>query len=292
MIDPAFLDELARFRASLRRETSARRQGEQRSPYAGEGLTFADYRRYAPGDDTRLIDWRLFARTEELFVKVFEAERNLTVHVLLDASASMDYGDGDARKFDFGAKLGLGFAYLAAEEHNDFRFSLFRERPERIDTGRSTRSELLALVDRLNDTTPAGETAFVDALDDYAATIGSKSLVIVVSDLLVDPDAVASGVAALSRNDVVLPQVLSPAELDPEPTGDTIFRDLETGSTERAYFGGRRTTQYRERLDEHVAAVAQRARDMRADHALIDTGQDFFDAFAALRAEPDAAARR
>ncbi|GAD52344.1 hypothetical protein MBEHAL_1104 [Halarchaeum acidiphilum MH1-52-1] len=292
MIDPAFLDELARFRASLRRETSAQRQGEQRSPYAGEGLTFADYRRYAPGDDTRLIDWRLFARTEELFVKVFEAERNLTVHVLVDASGSMDYGEGDAYKFDYGAKLGLGFAYLAAEEHNDFRFSLFRERPERLDTGRSNRSELLRLVDRLNATDPSGETAFVDALDAYAATIGSKSLVIVVSDLLVDPDDVASGVAALSRNDVVLPQVLSPAELDPEPTGDTIFRDAETGATERAYFGGRRTRTYRERLDDHVAAVTERARDLRADHALIDTGEDFFDAFAALRADPDAAARR
>jgi uncharacterized protein (DUF58 family) len=91
-IDPDFLDELDRFDAALDRETAAVRQGEQESPRVGEGLTFSDYRRYSPGDDTRLIDWKLFARTEEYYIKQFEEERNLTVHVLLDSSASMDFG--------------------------------------------------------------------------------------------------------------------------------------------------------------------------------------------------------
>ncbi|MFB6080685.1 MAG: DUF58 domain-containing protein, partial [Haloferacaceae archaeon] len=91
-IQPDFLDELDRFDTSMDRPTTEVRRGEQRSPSVGEGLTFSDYRRYAPGDDTRLIDWHLYARTEEYFVKQFEEERNLTVHVLLDASASMDYG--------------------------------------------------------------------------------------------------------------------------------------------------------------------------------------------------------
>jgi len=122
-IEPAFLDELARLEGSLRRETDARQQGTQRSPNVGEGLTFSDYRRYTPGDDVRLVDWRVYARTDEYFIKQYEAERNLTVHVLLDTSASMDFGEGSANKFEFAARFGLAFAYFAATQHDSFRFS-------------------------------------------------------------------------------------------------------------------------------------------------------------------------
>jgi len=280
MIDPDFLDELDRFEASLNRQTTAIKKGEQESPSVGEGLTFSDYRRYSPGDDTRLIDWRLYARTEEFFIKQFEEERNLTVHVLLDASGSMDFGTEN--KFEFGAKLGLGYAYLTAEEHDDFRFSLFRERPERIDTDKSTRGEVLALVDRLSETTPAGETDFQSALEEYAASIRSRSLVVVITDCIGDVEGLESGLASLARNDVVLVQVLSPDELDPEVGGDTVFEDLESDLTRRTYFGGRLATTYRSRIDDLVDDVAERARDLRLTHGLVTTDEDFFEAFATV----------
>ncbi|WP_338737983.1 DUF58 domain-containing protein [Haloplanus salilacus] len=282
MIDPDFLDELDRFGASLDQQTTAIKKGERESPSVGEGLTFSDYRRYSPGDDTRLIDWRLYARTEEYFIKQFEEERNLTVHVLLDASASMDFGEGDHNKFEFGAKLGLGYAYLTAEEHDDFRFSLFTDRVERIDTGKSTRGEVLALVDRLNETTPEGETDFESALEAYAASIRSRSLVVVVTDCIGDLDGLETGVASLARNEVVLVQTLSPAELDPEVGGDTIFEDVESDLTRRTYFGGRLADRYRERVDAFVGDVAERAQKLRVTHALVATDEDFFDAFASV----------
>jgi len=286
MIDPDFLDELDRFEASLNQQTTAVKKGEQESPNVGEGLTFSDYRRYSPGDDTRLIDWRLYARTEEFFIKQFEEERNLTVHVLLDASASMDFGDGDGdgdeHKFEFGAKLGLGYAYLTAEEHNDFRFSLLRERPERLDTGKSTRGEVLALVDRLNETTPEGEADFESALQEYTASIRSRSLVVVVTDCIGDLDGLETGLASLARNEVVLVQVLSPDELDPAVGGDTIFEDLESDLTRRTYFGGRLATEYRNRVEEFVDDVSGRAQDLRITHELVATDEDFFDAFSSI----------
>jgi uncharacterized protein (DUF58 family) len=279
-IDPDFLDELDRFEASLNQQTTAVKKGEQESPNVGEGLTFSDYRRYSPGDDTRLIDWRLYARTEEFFIKQFEEERNLTVHVLLDASASMDFGEQN--KFEFGAKLGLGYAYLTAEEHDDFRFSLFRERAERIDTGKSTRGEVLALVDRLNETTPDGETDFETALEEYAASIRSRSLVVVVTDCIGDLDGLETGLASLARNEVVLVQTLAPGELDPEVGGDTIFEDLESNLTRRTYFGGRLATEYRSRVDDFVDDVAGRAQDLRITHELVATDEEFFDAFSTI----------
>jgi uncharacterized protein (DUF58 family) len=280
-IDPEFLDELARFDASLKRQSNALVQGEQESANVGEGLTFSDYRRYTPGDDTRLIDWRVYARTEEYFIKQFEEERNLTVHVLVDASASMDYGDGDHHKFEFGAKIGLGFAYLTVEENNDVRFSTVRDYASRLDTGRSNRGELLRVIDLLNETAVTGETSLAEAVEAYASTIHSRSLVVLVSDFLADPDAVEDAIAALGDNDVLLVHVLAPGELDPDAVGDTIFEDSESADTRRSYFGGSVARQYRTRLDAHVDEVAARARDLRADHVLLDTGTDFFDAFAA-----------
>jgi uncharacterized protein (DUF58 family) len=281
-IDPGFLSELDRFDSSLKRETTSQHQGEQESPDIGEGLTFSDYRRYSPGDDTRLIDWKLYARTEEYFIKQYEEERNLTVHVLVDSSSSMDFGDGDEHKFEYAAKLGLGFCYLTAEENNDFRFSVFGDDYERLDTGRSNRGELLQLVDLLNEQELGGRTAFRDALESYTATISSRSLVVVLSDFLGDIDDVEEGLASLSRNELVTAQVLSPDELDPAVMGDTVFEEPETEEELRTYFGGRLAQEYTERLERFTADVEERASDLRATHALVDTGDDFFDAFASL----------
>jgi uncharacterized protein (DUF58 family) len=284
-IDPGFLDELDRFDSSMKRETTSQHQGEQESPDIGEGLTFSDYRRYAPGDDTRLIDWKLYARTEEYFIKQYEEERNLTVHVLVDSSSSMDFGAGDEHKFEYAAKLGLGFCYLTAQENNDFRFSVFGDDYERLDTGRSNSGELLRVIDLLNEQELGGRTDFRNALESYTTSISSRSLVVVLSDFLGDLDDIEEGLAALARNELVTAQVLSPNELDPDVMGDTVFEEPETEQELRTYFGGRLAQQYRSRLDQFTGEVAERASDLRATHALVNTGEDFFDSFASLWVE-------
>lgn len=284
MIDPEFLAELDRFEAALDRLAGSVHRGRQRSPDVGEGQTFSDHRQYTPGDDIRLIDWRLLARTEELYIKQFEAERELTVHVLLDASGSMDFGDRAAgeHKFEFGAKLGLGLAYLAAETHNEFRFATFREEATRLDRRVSNRGEVLELVDRLNGTDPEGPGAFAAAMRSYAGTIDSRSLVAVVSDFLTDPEEVEAGLAAFGRQDVTAARVLAPAERDLPAEGDTVFEDIEDGRSLRTYFGRSRERSYRERFDTHLEAVAARCRRLGATHVRTDTSRGFFDAFADL----------
>ncbi|MFB6140684.1 MAG: DUF58 domain-containing protein [Halosimplex sp.] len=281
-IDPDFLDELDRFDAALDRETAALRQGEQRSPRVGEGLTFSDYRRYSPGDDTRLVDWKLFARTEEYYIKQFEEERNLTVHVLLDSSASMDYGEGPAHKFEYAAKVGLGFCYLTAEEHNDFRFSTMTGHVDRLDAGRSNRGEVLGLIDQVNGIEPAGAVDFETVLEAYADRIRSRSLVVVVSDCLDSPEAIESGVSALARTDVdvLLVRVMAPEERDPDVVGDALFADPESETTRRSYFSQSLAESYRSRLDEHVDEVKNRVTGLGGEHVLVDTGDEYFDSFA------------
>jgi uncharacterized protein (DUF58 family) len=280
MITPGFLDELDQFRTSLKQRVHDRFQGEQQSRELGEGLTFADHRQYAPGDDTRLIDWKLFGRTDELFIKQFEQERDFTLHVLLDASASMDFGTGERNKFEYAAKLGLGFAYLTAQGNNDFRFVTFAEDVERIDADRSNRGEVLALVDRLNAVEPSGHADFDRALSRCAAAIQTHSVVFVASDLLGDPVEIGEGLQSLARNDLTVAQVLAPEELALPVQGDTRFEDVESDDELRTYVGSRLEREYRHRLDDHVAAVASECQRAGARHQLVDSGEDFFDTFA------------
>ena len=283
-IDPDFLDELGRFGAVLDRQAAALRQGDQESPRVGEGLTFSDYRRYAPGDDTQLIDWKLFARTEEYFIKEFEEERSLTVHLLVDASGSMEYGEAATPKFEYAAKLALGFGYLTAENNDEYRIHTFRDVADRLDADRSNRGELLAVIDQLNETDPAGETAFDEVLSAHAERIRSRSLVVVFSDFLADPERIEEGVAALTRKDVdvLLVRVVAPAERDPPIAGDTLFDDPESDATKRSYFSEGLAASYRRRLDGHIEAVSQRATGLGADHVLVETDADYFDAFASI----------
>lgn len=285
MIDPAFLDELDRYGDRERRARS-RRRGERREDAVGEGLTFADYRRYSPGDEPRFIDWNLYARTDELYVKQFEAERSHTVHVLLDASASMAFDD--RAKFEYAAKLGLGFASLTAREYNDFQFSVFGGpaggpgRAERLDRGRSTRGEVLALVDRCNELDPAGEADFEAALSGYVGRISSKALIVVCSDFLGDIDGIESGLDALSANELVLGHVVHPDERDLPGRGDTVFEALEGDAERRTHVGRRVADEYGERFEEHATAVEAVAERLHARHERVGTETDVFDAFGEL----------
>lgn len=277
MIDPGFLEELDRFDAAINRHVNSLFRGEQQTRIQGEGLTFSDYRNYVPGDDTRLIDWKIFGRTDELFVKQFEEERNLTVHVLLDASESMAFGTES--KYEYAAKIGLGFCYLTATENNDFRFSVFSEEPRRLDGGSSTVGELLRVIDRVNETTPSGDASFDTALSSYADQIKSRSIVLILSDYLEPPDEITEGVNALAENELIMTHVIAPEETDPPVTGETIFEGVESPAELRTYFGGRARSQYESRLQEHINQIASIAEEFHARFVRVNSGDEFFESF-------------
>ena len=107
MIDTSFLDQLKRFNLVINKRVTSNLTGPRKSKAAGRGLTFKDYRIYAPGDDIRLIDWRVFARTDNYYIKVHEEERNLTVHLIVDKSASMEFGK-PISKFDYASMIIVG----------------------------------------------------------------------------------------------------------------------------------------------------------------------------------------
>jgi len=108
-----FLRSLDRLEIILKRRVYADTQGAQQSSHFGEGVVFQDYKAYVPGDDFRYIDWKIYARTDKFFVKRFEQERNLAVHIRVVSSASMDFGNGKQTKFEYSAMVGLGISYMA-----------------------------------------------------------------------------------------------------------------------------------------------------------------------------------
>ena len=206
MIDTEFLDQLDRFHLVVKKRVTSNYIGPRRSIGSGRGLTFKDHRIYSPGDDIRLIDWKVFARTDDLYIKTFEEERNLTAHIIVDSSASMGFGR-PLSKFDYAAMLGVGFGYLAMRENEKFQFSTFAESLE-VFRPRRGMSQLAGMVFHLNQTKTKGFSKLLNAMKQYKKVIGSRSLHVLISDFLVDIDEVTEALYTLGDHEIKIIQVL------------------------------------------------------------------------------------
>ena len=162
MIDVSFLDQLGRVDLMLKRKVHSQYAGERTSSNVGDGLVFSDYREYMPGDDFRQIDWSLYARTDKHFIKRYEEEKNMTLHVLLDSSASMDFGK-KTTKFEYGAMIGLGFSFLSIKANERFDFSTFSDKMDLIRPKKG-KNALLEILDFLNHKKVKGESNFYNSL--------------------------------------------------------------------------------------------------------------------------------
>ncbi|MFB6212121.1 MAG: DUF58 domain-containing protein [Halobacteriales archaeon] len=276
MIDVAFLDELEQFNLALKKHSDELYQGEQKSGKTGQGMIFEDHKKYTPGDDIRQMDWKAYARTNEFFIKRFEEEKSVTMHVLLDRSSSMDYGR--VNKYDYAAKLGIGLAFMASNTSDRYRFSVFSETVTDISSARRSLNPR-DLVDTLNTLGFTPESRFERCLSEYAEYIQNTSVVVVISDFLSSVDDISRGVERMKDSDVVLVNVLDGTELEPEWAGDTVLTDPESDSRLRTFLSGRVKQKYRSRLDDHIAGVEETAHEHGARFVQVSTATEFFDAF-------------
>lgn len=276
MIEVEFLNELDRFNLALKKQSNEIRQGEQKSPSQGQGMIFEDHTKYTPGDDIRRMDWKAYARTGELFIKRFEEEKNLTVHILVDRSSSMDYGRKE-NKYDYASKIGLAIAHMVSNTNDRFRFSVFSETITDISSGRRN-PNMAGLVDTLNELRKTPESRVESCMTEYSNRINNKSIVIVVSDFLVDIEEVEAGLASLENTDVILVNTLDASEIDPEDIeGDKILKDPESESTIRTYLSNKIKERYRSQIDEHLEQLEETAQRHGAEYVHVNTGDEFFD---------------
>ncbi len=277
MISTSFLDQLTRFNLVVNKRVTSTISGPRRSVAAGRGLTFKDYRIYAPGDDIRLIDWKVYGRTDNLYIKVHEEEKNLTVHIILDGSASMGFGK-PISKFDYASMIGVGMAYLALRDNEKFQFATFAEQLEIFQPKRGM-SHLAAMVEHLNSIKPKGSSKILDAVRQYKKIIGSKSMLVLVSDFLVNIDEIREAFYHFGDNEVKIVQVLDRVEKELRMEGDMKLVDSETRGMLRTFISPRLRMQYQTQLDQHCANIEQVCNNLNLDYNLAVTDIPIFDTF-------------
>jgi uncharacterized protein (DUF58 family) len=229
-LDPAVVARLGTLELKARSIVEGFLSGLHRSPFKGFSVEFAEYRQYMPGDDLSTIDWKVFARSDRYYVKKFEDETNLDCHLLLDASGSMDYGSGGMTKFEYGACLAASLAYLMHRQRDGVGLTAFDQAVVQMLPASARPGHLRHLLLTIDRLRPAHETNVSKPLHQLADSLTKRGLVVLISDLLDDPDAVIRGLRHFKYRgtDVIVFQVLDPDELDFPFDRATRFEDLET----------------------------------------------------------------
>jgi uncharacterized protein (DUF58 family) len=253
-LDAAFIGRLDRLALITRQRMRGLGAGPRRSLATGSSVEFADYRTYAPGDDFRRLDWSAYARLERLFLRIFEAEENATIHLFVDCSTSMS--GGTPPKSLLARQIAASLAYLALTGYDRVAVMGVAGRlgpylPPR--SGRDRAPEVWRFLAELPD---EGPTA-LEALRGYEAYTRNPGLSVVITDLLSDCDWKA-GLRALRgacRQEITLLQVLAPEELQPVLDGDWTLQDRETGERLEVSVAPALLRRYQERLAAYTAEI-------------------------------------
>ncbi|MBN2422352.1 DUF58 domain-containing protein [Candidatus Woesearchaeota archaeon] len=278
MIDIDFLSQLKKFSLIINKKVTSSFIGTKRSSHLGTGLIYNDFRQYVPGDDFRTIDWKIYARTDDFYIKRYEEEKSLTVHVLIDVSKSMDFTTSKYTKFEYAAMLGLGFAYLAARANERFQLSTFSRY---FVTFRAQRgmSQIMSFLQHLNKIKCTGLVEFEDLMKKYKKSITSRSLVVVISDFLFDIDQVRNSLPLYSQHELKVIQILDKSETNFKIYGDVILKDAESSKEIHTYISESKRKAYREQLYNHIIAIENETKSCGGKFFLFSTEEPLFDAF-------------
>lgn len=282
-MDTEFLRELDRFTLLVKKRVSTAYTGARRSVKVGRGISPVGYREYRKGDDFKFVDWKVYGRREKLYVREHEEERSLVVHLLLDTSASMGYGD----KFKFATMLAAGFSYMAIQENEKFSLSTFGEMLEPGET-KGGRRNLFHAIEDLDRTAPKGGTDIKRVSEQFTLMARSTSLVVLISDFLDEIEDLVASIYKLSAHDLILIQVLDPSEAKLDFEGDARFIDLETNEAVITSVSPRLKDEYLGKLEEHNNRIAEACNRVGADLFSFTTDKPIFDAFSELNSRAQA----
>lgn len=205
--------------------------GQHRSPYHGFSVEFSEHRSYEPGDEVKHIDWKLYGKTNRLYVKRYEEETNLRAHLILDISKSMSYTSNKVSKLDYGSYLLAALSYLMISQQDAAGVVLFDEKIRSFIPPKSTPSHLNTLLNILDAPKPGNDTKIESVLHQMAERINKRGLVIIISDLLDEPKNVFKGLKHFRhrKQEVILFHILDRNELEFEFENRTKFVDMESG---------------------------------------------------------------
>jgi len=274
-LDPAVIARLGSMELKARTVVEGFLSGLHRSPYKGFSVEFAEYRQYLPGDDLSTLDWKVYARTDRHFIKKFEEETNLECHLLLDVSASMAYrGGAPMSKIEYGSVLAASLAYLMNRQRDAAGLIEFDEKITARLPASARPGHMHAILLALEKIVPGSRSNLGRPLHQLADALGKRSLVVLISDLLDDPDGVVKGLKHLRfrGTDVIVFHILDPYELQFPFEQAARFRDMETQEEVMAVPGSVRED-YLERMQARIAFYRRELGLAGIDYCQLETSQ-------------------
>jgi uncharacterized protein (DUF58 family) len=246
--------------------------GLHRSPYHGFSVEFSEYRQYSPGDDPRYLDWRLYARTDRYYIKRFEDETNLRCYLLVDLSRSMGYGSLEYTKIEYARTAAATLAYFLATQRDAAGLVTFDEKIAEYIPARYRPGHLHRLMLCLERAVAGTSTDVTAPLEQVAATVRKRGMVVLISDLLAPIDALEKKLGYLRSqgHEVVLLRVLDPAEISFRFDKPAMFVDLESGRDLYVDPAAVRE-QYLKNFTKHAAQVEQACQDLGIDLQTLST---------------------
>jgi uncharacterized protein (DUF58 family) len=281
-LHPEAVQRIARLDLRARYVVEGFLSGMHRSPYFGQSIEFRQHRQYAPGDELRHVDWKVWARQDRYYVKQFEEDTNLRCTLLVDASESMQYGDGPLTKYDYAATVAVSLAYLILRQQDAVGCMAFDESIRTTVPLRTRHTHLHAIADSLAVSEPRSKTDLYQILRGVAEGHPRRGMIVLISDLLSDEQQLLKGLRMLRQqgHDVMVFHDMDDDELDFPFTGPTRFEGLESVNSlncnPRALRAG-----YMAALDRFLETVRRGCAQNTVDYALIRTRQPLDAALAA-----------
>jgi uncharacterized protein (DUF58 family) len=271
-LHPEVIKRIGRLEIRARHIVEGLLSGMHRSPYFGQSVEFLQHRQYAPGDDLRRVDWKVWAKQDRLYVKQYEEDTNLRCCLLVDVSESMAYGSGAMTKCDYAITAAAALAYLLLRQQDAVGCAVFDETIRQSIPVRTSTSHMTTIVRALEPRQPQAKTRLHDVLVRVAETYPRRGMMILISDLLADPQDVHRGLRLLRQrgHDVLVLHILDDDELDFPFTRPARFEGLETPDqltcNPRALREG-----YLKALEQFLATLRHDAARDNVDYALIRT---------------------
>ena len=294
-LEPKIIDKVTRLELRARLVMEGFVAGMHNSPYRGTSVEFAEHREYAPGDDLRYLDWKVYARTDRYYIKEFEEETNLRATLFLDQSESMAYASpGRVSKFDYAATLAASLAYMLQSQADAVGLELFTDKLEKSLPALNSRAHLGKVFLAMEEASPTGRTALGEALKAVSEKLSRKGFFILVSDLFDEVETVLKSLRLLRYNkqDVVIFHVMDPAEVKFPFERMTMFEGME----ERPRLLGDPKTPreaYREEARTFEERIRRGCLDLGVDYLRVLTDQPLDVALSAwLAARADRLRRR
>lgn len=271
--DPKVLAGISNLALRARWVVEGLMSGVHRSRAKGFSVEFEEHREYSPGDEIRRIDWKALGKFDRYYIKEYEDETNLRAYLLLDASASMNYASDGISKFDYACTLTASLAYLILKQQDAVGVVTFSDRIEAFIPPRAKRDYLMQILHALENRGPGGETNVGKILDDITGQIRRRGLIVLVSDLLDEPEAILKGLRQFrfKGNDVIVFHLLDQAELDLPFDGNILFEDLEATNLQVIADPRAIRATYKQVVQEFINDMRKQCHDNAIDYQIIST---------------------